>query len=308
MNALDLAYEQCRRVHRRSGRTYYLATRLLPAWKRRHVHALYGVARYADEIVDNTEQRDLASRREALARWSSAVLCGLSGRPVADDLPGAALFPALLHTVRVFDLRIQDFRVFYESMAMDLTVGSYETYQDLLGYMEGSAAAIGTLMLPILQAPAAGPAPDHSEAREPARQLGFAFQLTNFIRDVAEDLERGRVYLPAEDLDLFGVRVADLQRACLTRRNSPAVAALIQYEVARARNHYMAAAPGIDLLAASSRPAIRAASLMYQGILDTIERQEHDVFARRAVVSTGSRLRLVARAFLAPGAAALTGQ
>ena len=105
----------------------------------------------------------------------------------------------MLHTIAVFDLDPEDFRKFLHSMAMDLTVTSYPTYDDLLDYMEGSAAVIGTMMLPIL-----GSA-DRSAAREPARQLGLAFQLTNFIRDVAEDLDRGRTYLPDAHLAEFGV-------------------------------------------------------------------------------------------------------
>jgi phytoene synthase len=171
----------------RHGRTYYLATRLLPAWKRRHVHALYGFTRYADEIVDRTEDAAAAERAARLAEWSDRFLAGLRGEPVDDPL-----LPAVLHTIAVFDLDRDDFATFLRSMAMDLTVTSYATYDDLLDYMEGSAAVIGTMMLPIL-----GSA-DPAAAREPARQLGLAFQLTNFIRDVAEDLDRGRVYLPDE--------------------------------------------------------------------------------------------------------------
>src|SRR3954466_11072357 len=176
------AYERCRALHKQHGRTYYLATRLLPAWKRRHVHALYGFTRYADEIVDRTEALTPQDRAKELAAWSDEFVQGLAGRP-----PGDPLRPAVLHTIRVFDIDLEDFRKFLDSMAMDLTVTSYETYDDLLAYMEGSAAVIGTMMLPILESS------DRAAAREPARQLGLAFQLTNFLRDVAEDLERGRI-------------------------------------------------------------------------------------------------------------------
>jgi 15-cis-phytoene synthase len=179
-------------------------------------------------------------------------------------------------------------------MAMDLTVTDYETYADLLGYMEGSAAVIGTMMLPILD-----PA-DRARAREPARQLGLAFQLTNFIRDVAEDLDRGRVYLPQADLARFGVTVADLREAAARRAAGPAVRALIAYEVGRARGHYAAAAPGIPMLAATSQACIRTAYRLYSGILGEVERAGYDVFTRRAVVPTRRRFSVVARSLLTP--------
>jgi phytoene synthase len=289
--ALSESYARCRALHRRSGRTYYLATRLLPGWKRPHVHALYGFARYADEIVDRTEDRPVAERERLLRDWSGQFLAGLDGAPVTDPV-----LPAVLHTIAVFRLDHTDFRSFLDSMAMDLTVAGYADYAATLAYMEGSAAVIGTMMLPIL-----GSA-DPDAAREPARQLGLAFQLTNFIRDVGEDLDRGRVYLPQQDLARFGLTTEDLRSAWRRRRATPAVQALTAFEIGRARRHYAAAAPGIPLLAGSSQPCIRAAYTIYGAILDEIEQAGHDVLARRAVVPAGRRLRLLARSFLAgPG-------
>ncbi len=297
MDTLAASYDRCRSLHRRHGRTYYLATRLLPAWKRRHVHALYGFARYADEIVDSTAPLPTAERCRRLADWSAAFLAGLGA---ADDATAAdPLLPAVLHTIRVFDLDLEDFQKFLASMAMDLTVTAYPTYRDLLEYMEGSAAVIGTMMLPVLQAPASGPTRDLAASREPARQLGFAFQLTNFIRDVAEDLDRGRVYLPTEDLERFDLTPADLTAARAAQRATPAIRTLIRYEIERAREHYAAAAAGIPMLVASSQPCIRAAYRLYSAILDEIAGQGHDVFARRAVVPHGRRLRMAAGALLA---------
>jgi 15-cis-phytoene synthase len=286
---LAAAYERCRALHRRHGRTYYLATRLLPAWKRRHVHALYGFTRYADEIVDDTAALDPAGRAAALGDWSRRFVDGLHGEAVDDPL-----LPAVLHTIEVFDLDRADFATFLDSMVMDLEVSGYEDYPALLSYMEGSAAAIGTMMLPLLQPR------DRATAREPARQLGFAFQLTNFIRDVAEDLDRGRVYLPAEDLRRFGVSRADLCAAAARRAATPAIRELIRFEVGRAREHYAAAAPGIPMLAPSSQACIRAAFHLYAGILDEVARAGYDVFVRRAVVPNRRRLSTVARCLLTP--------
>jgi phytoene synthase len=275
------AYERCRELHKRHGRTYYLATRLLPGWKRRHVHALYGFTRFADEIVDQTEALAPAERAERLTAWSDRFVAGLRGEPVDDPL-----LPAVLHTIAVFDLEVDDFATFLRCMAMDLTITSYETYDDLLSYMEGSAAVIGTMMLPILGST------DPVAAREPARQLGLAFQLTNFIRDVAEDLERGRVYLPREDLARFGLTPADL------RPGNPEVKPLIAYEVSRARRHYAAAAPGIPLLEPASQACMRTAFQLYGGILDEVEAAGHDVFARRATVPNRRRAAVAVRSLL----------
>ncbi|MGC1213898.1 MAG: phytoene/squalene synthase family protein [Micromonospora sp.] len=286
---LTAAYARCQELHKRHGRTYYLATRLLPAWKRRHVHALYGFTRYADEIVDRTEELPPAERAARLDEWSARFLAGLHGEPVDDPL-----LPAVLHTIAIFDLDRTDFASFLRSMAMDLTVLSYPTYDDLLDYMEGSAAVIGTMMLPILGSS------DPAAAREPARQLGFAFQLTNFIRDVAEDLDRGRTYLPDEDLAKFDVTRADLVAAKANGRATPRVRELIEYEVTRAQAHYAAAAPGITLLTPASQSCMRTAYALYGGILDEVAAQGYDVFTRRALVPQRRRLAVAARALLTP--------
>jgi phytoene synthase len=280
---LTAAYEHCRELHKRHGRTYYLATRLLPAWKRRHVHALYGFTRYADEIVDRTEDLPPAEREARLTEWSDRFVAGLRGVSIDDPL-----LPAVLHTIAVFDLDVDDFASFLRSMAMDLTVTSYATYDDLLDYMEGSAAVIGTMMLPILGSR------DPAAAREPARQLGLAFQLTNFIRDVAEDLDRGRTYLPDAHLARFGVTRADLER----RRATPEIKELIRYEVGVAREHYRQAAPGIPMLHPASQACMRTAFRLYGGILDEVVAADYDVFTRRATVPNRRRASVAARALL----------
>jgi phytoene synthase len=280
---LAAAYEACRQLHKRHGRTYYLATRLLPAWKRRHVHALYGFTRYADEIVDRTEDLPPAERAAKLTQWSDRFVAGLRGQAVDDPL-----LPAVLHTIAIFDLSVDDFASFLRSMAMDLTVMSYPTYGDLLGYMEGSAAVIGTMMLPILGSG------DPVAAREPARQLGLAFQLTNFIRDVAEDLDRGRTYVPDEHLAAFGVSRADLEE----RQATPKIKSLIAYEVSKAREHYALAAPGIPLLSPGSQACMRTAFELYAGILDEVAAADYDVFTRRATVPHRRRATVAVRSLM----------
>jgi phytoene synthase len=278
------SYERCRTLHRAHGRTYYLATRLLPAWKRRHVHALYGFMRYTDDIVD-APGGNPAGRAARLRAWTDRFEAALRG-----DLAGDPVLPAVAHTIAVFRLDPADFAAFLRSMALDLTVTEYQTYDDLLDYMAGSAAAVGTLMLPILGAA------DLARAREPARQLGLAFQLTNFIRDIREDAGLGRVYLPQKDLARFGVGRAELAAGPATE----ATRALVAFEVARAREHYARAAPGIPMLAPSSQPCIRAAFRLYGGILGEVVRAGYDVFTRRATVPGRERLAAAAASLLAP--------
>jgi phytoene synthase len=287
---LSAAYERCRQLHARYGRTYYLATLLLPGWKRRHVHALYGFVRYADEIVDDLgSSLDGPAKAAALRAWGQRLFAGLHGAPVQDPV-----LPAVLHTVRAFDLDPGDLERFLHSMAMDLRPHGYGTYRDLCGYMEGSAAVIGTMMAPILESS------DPPAARAHARQLGLAFQLTNFLRDVGEDYQRGRIYLPAEDLERFGVRRADLAPGPA----GPAVRALLAFEVGRARAHYRAAEPGIALLVASSRPCVRVAFDLYRGILEEVERAGYQVLDRRVRVPRHRRLRVAGRHWAAARAAA----
>jgi 15-cis-phytoene synthase len=281
--SLAASYDVCRDLHRAHGRTYYLATRLLPAWKRRHVHALYGFTRYTDDIVDSVDGESPERRAHRLRCWTDRFTAALAGAPFEDRV-----LPAVLHTIEVFGLDRTDFTAFLRSMEMDLTVTEYRSYDDLLDYMEGSAAAIGTMMLPILGAG------DPTGAREPARELGLAFQLTNFIRDVGEDLERGRIYLPLKDLAEFGVTPQDLQERVTTE----AIRELIAFEVDRARGHYARAAPGIPMLSLSSQACIRTAYLLYGGILDEVVRAGYDVFSRRATVPTPRRLAVAAASVL----------
>jgi phytoene synthase len=293
--SLDAAYASCRDLHRRYGRSYYLATRLLPLWKRRHVHALYGFTRYTDDIVDADGAAGTPplgpERARRLGQWAGRFDAAVDG---AQD-PAEPILLAVRHTIATFGLRRADFDAFFASMRMDLHVRAYADYGALLKYMEGSAAVIGTMMLPILLAPDDGPGPVPAAvaatAREPARQLGLAFQLTNFIRDVAEDLGRGRVYLPAADLERFGVHRDDLAAPSA----SPAVRRLVAFEIERARAHYRNALPGLAVLPTRSRRCVRLAHAVYGGILDRIEQADCDILAGRAVVPRRQRAAAVVR-------------
>ena len=279
--ALRASYLACRRLHADHGQTYFLATLLLPPAKRPYVHALYGFARYADEIVD-----DLASARSgpekaaSLREWGDGFLADLRAGSSADPICAA-----VVDTARRWDIPAQHFADFLASMRMDLTVTEYPTYDDLLGYVYGSAAVIGRQMVPILE-------PVNATADTYAQDLGVAFQLTNFIRDVGEDLRRGRVYLPQEDLAQFGVSRALLGQGVVTG----AVRRLLAFQIARTRELLRAAAPGVRLLHPSSRPCIDTASRLYGGILDEVERADYQVLDRRVRVGTARRLAVAGRA------------
>lgn len=283
MTAPDLqaSYERCRRLHARFGRTYYLATWLLPAGKRPGVHALYGFARYTDEILDSGEATS-TEREQRLADWRRTV----EEWPARPDPSG--LLPALHDTLRRWEIPPEHLRTFFASMAMDLTVTEYKTYGDLLRYTDGSAAAIGRQLLPILGHPGR---PRH--VVEPyAADLGVAFQLTNFIRDVGEDLRRGRLYLPLEDLDAFEVTREQLEAGVVDGR----VRRLLAFEVARTREVFRSAAPGVRLLDPASRDCVGTAFVLYRRILDEVERAGYRVLDRRVAVSPAARAAVAAPA------------
>jgi phytoene synthase len=275
--ALRESYERCRRLNAAHGKTYYLATLLLPAAKRPYVHALYGFARYADEIVDDLDSTLSPVEK---ADW----LVGWGDRFLAEVEAGGSAHPvsrAVVDTVRRWDIPLSYFADFLASMRMDLTVTEYPTYDDLLRYTWGSAAVIGLQMVPVLE-----PVVPRELAEPYAADLGVAFQLSNFIRDVGEDLRRGRVYLPLEDLAAFGVDRERLARGVV----DSAVRRLLAHEIARTRELYRTAEPGIRLLHPTSRDCIRTALRLYGGILDEVERADYQVLDRR--VAVGGRRRL----------------
>ncbi|MFZ9879252.1 MAG: phytoene/squalene synthase family protein [Candidatus Nanopelagicaceae bacterium] len=277
---LRKSYLECKRLNSLHGKTYYLATLLLPKEKRPYVHALYGFARYADEIVDDFDSKlTPPEKRDELERWSFQLLQDIkSGR--SNDHIGRAL----VDTVRRFEIPIAYFEAFLHSMAMDLDVTEYESFEDLMEYVYGSAAVIGLQMVPIL-----GTLPGKLEqANSAAEKLGIAFQLANFIRDVGEDLDRGRVYLPMGELSKFGVDRKMLEQRTLT----PEIVEALKFQIERVRELKREAENGISLLAPESRPCIEAASELYCGIVDEVEKIDYEVFKLRAKTSTLRRFKV----------------
>jgi 15-cis-phytoene synthase len=275
---LAASYDACRLLHSRYGRSYYLATRLLPAMTRPSVHALYGFARVADEVVDSASSLSLQEKSAALDELQSAVLSGDTSVDVA---------PAVHDTLVRHAIPLDTVAAFLTSMRQDLVVTSYATYDDLLAYAHGSAAVVGVQLTHVF-----GTVVPIALASPYAVDLGLAMQLTNVLRDVAEDLRRGRVYLPQEDLDRFGVTVAQLRDGVVDE----GFRGLMRFETARARALYATAAQGIRLLHPRARRAVETALRLYAGILDEIERADYRVLDRRVSVSPPRRVALLAGA------------
>jgi len=265
VTTLDESYAHCRDLTKSRGKLYFGATYLLPRVKRHHVHALYAFCRHADDLVERLGPVAAHAKERALVEYGDQFFEDLD-RGDSDD----PVLKAVVHTVSAFDLNPDCFRRYLRSMTMDLTVVEYETFDDLLDYMDGSAAVIGEMMLPILE-------PTSAEAIAPAHDLGVAFQLTAFLRDVSSDLDRGRVYLPREDLERFG---ADPW----PRRVTPEWQALMAFEIGRTWEYYESADRGMPMLPAPSARAIRAARNMNAEILEAIERADGDVFTERVRV------------------------
>ncbi|WP_433663435.1 phytoene/squalene synthase family protein [Nocardia sp. CA-128927] len=310
---LAVAYRECRQIAAAHGRTYFLATRLLSAEHRPAVHALYAFARMVDDIVDHAET-DVAQRypthAEVVERGElepSGLLdliekqlrIALESREQGALEPQGLILCAVADTIHRYGIATQHFWTFLDSMRMDVPGTArfrdrYATMADLNEYMSGSAAAIGLQVLPIL-----GTVVPIAEAEPAAAALGEAFQLTNFLRDVAEDLDRGRVYLPADELAAFGVDYELLVHCQQAQRTDPRVRRALAHLIAINRDTYRRAVPGIDLLEPRVRPAIRTAAVLYASILDRIEDSDYAVFSHRAVVPRHQRLRVAATQFTA---------
>jgi phytoene synthase len=285
--ALRTSYLECKRLNSLHGKTYYLATLLLPPEKRPFVHALYGFARYADEIVD-----DLAStltddeKANSLNQWGEGVISDIkSGN--SDDVIGRAL----VDTVKRFDIPIQYFQAFLHSMSMDLTITEYQEYEDLQEYVYGSAAVIGLQMVSVLGIEKGF---SINEVNAAAEKLGVAFQLANFIRDVGEDLDRGRVYLPIAELQAHGVTREMLERKVLT----PQIKSALKEQIERVRRLQQESMVGINMLAKQSRACIQAASELYCGIVDEVEKIDYQIFSKRAKTSNWRRMKVAIPAYL----------
>ena len=279
-NSQDIAY--CRKLHRQFGTTYYFATIRFPESIKWRVHGLYGFVRVADEWIDNPGSMTVEERRQKLEDWRESMVAGMNG--VRPDHPAMRVFcDAALES----GLPLEEAHCFLDAMVMDLDRDRYQSYTDLQMYTRGSASAIGVLMCYVMGATLT------PETVEQAKLLGEAMQLTNFLRDIREDYEtRGRIYLPLDDLERFGVE-EDIRQSRIT----PEFVRLMQFEIERARNLYAQSDRGIAALPEHARKAVLLARILYSQILGEIEKAHYDVYANRARTSSIQKLACAFRVF-----------
>jgi phytoene synthase len=262
---LDSAYDHCRRLHRRFDPTYYWATRRLPAELRPAVHALYAFVRTADEIVDGPGRRPVPqARRAALDACQRALADARAGRPTDD--PAAV---ALADAARRHELPLDELDGYFDSMRLDCAPVRITTWSELERYMLGSAGSVGVILAALVEVP--------PQRRGSFVRLALAFQLTNFIRDVRKDWELDRIYLPAEDLERFGVGAREIAR----REPSPGFRRTLALQVARARELFRESRPAAELVNPGVRRGMLMARSVYGAVLDRAEQLDFDVLRHR---------------------------
>ena len=275
---LPESYDLCRRVQKAHSKTYHFSTRLLPPEVRPHVYALYAFMRYADEIVDNPGVKSLEEQHTSLDDFERETIAAVMG----DGTTNPVLY-AYANTARARGISLDTITDFMKSMKMDTHVFRYPTYEDLEVYTYGSAAVVGLMMCRAVGV-------EDEAADHHAGALGVAMQLSNFLRDIKEDWNRGRIYVPLEDLERFDYTEQDLAAGIVDER----FVGMMKFEIARARKLYEVADEGMHYIPQGRRYPVMVARDLYAAILDRIEAQNHDVFSRRAETSRSYKLRVAA--------------
>ena len=274
--AIPLAadFRHCQRIMQEIARTFYYGSLFLPVEKRRAAWALYAFCRVADDIAD---ERDLYPEPLAdLARWRAALLDAYAGRP------RGPVMRALADVVRRYDVPLQPALDLLDGVEMDARNATYTSFADLRLYCYRVAGTVGLLMAPVLGY-------ESDEALALAVDLGIAQQLTNILRDIGEDLTRGRIYLPAEELAAFGYCRADLEQGVV----NDAFIKLIEFNIERAEHYYERGMRGVRLLHGDVRLAITLSADLYRAILYRIRENSYDVFSRRAHIPLSGKLAML---------------
>jgi phytoene synthase len=271
-NLLESAYAACEALTAQHSRSFHLASARLPSEKRRAMRALYAFCRVCDDIVDRSTSDAAAAATAALAAWQRRAL---TTHPAANDLVAVAWTDARVR----YHIPLRYAEQLIAGVACDLQPRRYQTFDDLAAYAYGVAATVGLMSIHIIGYAGATAIPY-------AIKLGVALQLTNILRDVGEDWRAGRVYLPQQDLALFGLTDNDLARG----QDDDRWRAFMRYQINWNRDLYAEAMPGIRLLNSDGRLAVQAAAEVYRAILDDIEANDYNVFGRRAHLSKWAKL------------------
>lgn len=290
--SLEDSYEFCRQITAKYSKTFYLGTQLMPEAKRRAIWAIYVWCRRTDELVDGPMAA--STTPETLDAWERHLESVFAGHPMDDaDV-------ALVDTLSRFPIDIQPFRDMIAGQRMDLYRSRYETFEELQLYCYRVAGTVGLMSTAVMgtHSPQIAARWDwHRDLQVPTQEavdLGIANQLTNILRDVGEDARRGRIYLPLEDLALFNYTEEDLFNQVVDHRWQE----LMRFQIQRARKFYANAEQGISNLNPDIRWPVWAALMLYSKILDAIERNNYDVFTRRAFVPTYRKMLCLPISFL----------
>jgi 15-cis-phytoene synthase len=276
--SVEDSYRHCTHVARTQARNFYYSFLCLPVAKRAAMCAVYAFMRASDDISDDGPDEGRASRMD---HWREEL-----ERALAGDVASNPIWPAFRDTVERYSIPARYFHEVIDGTVMDLTPQRYITFDDTYRYCYHVASVVGLVCIHVFGF-------EDPQALKLAEYNGLAFQLTNILRDLQEDAQMGRVYLPEEDLKRFGYSPEDLR----TGRDNEAFRALMRFQVERAREYYDRAAPLTDMLHADSRPCLRAMRQIYGGILDRIVAQDYDVFTRRARVPTWKKLLIATSAW-----------
>ena len=266
MRDLDQAYEQCRLITKKEAKNFYYAFITLPARKRKAIYAAYAFCRLCDDAADDElpSEQKLENLHELRGDLSRAYE-GHSNGPV---------FAALGDAATTFDIPEEYFQQVVSGVEMDLTKTRYQNFEELSSYCYGVACAVGLICIQVFGY-------SNKSAREHAIDLGLAMQLTNILRDIKEDLDRGRVYLPLEEIDRFGYSVEELEAGALNRP----FLNLMEFQAQRAREHFDRGFKLLPLLSPRARGCPAILGQLYRHILDRIEAKGFNVFDGRITLS-----------------------
>ena len=282
--------EYCKNIHRAYGKSFYRGTVLFPRPEREATCVLYAFFRFSDEYVDTIYQNDLDRAREKLSLWRELWRKAYNGQTYEAQDDQRIILRATAYVFQTYHIPFEYSESFLDAMLQDTYQARYKTYADLEAYMYGSASVVGLMMTYIMCASSAqfmANADYRTTILQKAQALGEAFQMTNFLRDVGEDIrDRGRIYIPLEDLQAYGVSEDDI----VNQRMTPAFISLMQFEVKRTQMLYTIGDSGIPLLPAHARKAVYLARVLYLRILNKIEEAKYDVFTSRLRVSSFEKI------------------